>query len=157
MIFFFYHGDIVNNEKEIANDTPAVHETHLVLYAKIYAIAEKYNVASMKDVALDYFEQSMKGGWASAFFAPAIHVVYASVPETVRGLKDISANAAIEHRRILLEIPAVQVLLKEVPDFAFDVLMCIRDQEKAKAKYDPTEPEAFDFPLSPPSPVFVWN
>jgi len=156
-MLFFYHGDIVNNEEGLAKDKAAVHEANLVLYAKIYAIAEKYNVTGMKDVAQDYFTRAMKYGWASEFFAPTIEVVYASVPETVRGLKDVSTKAATEHRRPLLKRPVVQVLLKEVPDFAFDMLMCIRDQEEAKETHDPTKPGGFDFSKSPTSPVFVWK
>jgi len=118
MMFYFYHGNI-----------DGYGFIYPPLCAKVFALAEKYDIRGMRVVALDVFERAFVRLWRSCpVSVPTIRIVYASVPEEVRGLKDVATKIFVKNSHTLVKKLEVQALLKEVPDFAFDVLLSIHDQ-----------------------------
>lgn len=94
----------------------------LLIDAQVYTIAEKYNIPSLKDLALKKFDEMEGKGWEDAGFPLAIKEIYASTPESDRGLKDIVCDRAKINMTVLLRRPDFRALLLEVNDFTVDVL-----------------------------------
>jgi hypothetical protein len=75
-------------------------ETHLVLHTKVYALAEKYDIPSLKQLAKRKFEMEMACYFDSPDFAEAIEEVYCSTIDSDRGLRDVVLEALKNHPQL---------------------------------------------------------
>lgn len=95
--------------------------SNLVVHAKVYAVAEKYNLSDLKTLAMEKFQDEVKGRWDSDDFILAAQEVYTSTVEHDRSLRDVVVRTMSEHL-CLLDKKAVQDMVKS-SDLAFDLLM----------------------------------
>jgi len=133
MIHYFYRGSIALSELMYDKDRKSP-QYDPRFFAKLYALAGKYHIPGMKFGAKLLFGRALRCARGSDTFAPAIQIVYTSVPEADKALKRTAVKTVAEHAIILLAKPDVQAVLREFPDFTFDVLMCIRDGMDASAR-----------------------
>ena len=75
-------------------------ESHLVLHTQVYALAEKYDIPSLKQLARSKFEMAMACFYDSPDFADAIEEVYCSTIDSDRGLRDIVLEAFKSHPQL---------------------------------------------------------
>ncbi|KAK1948716.1 hypothetical protein LY78DRAFT_622784, partial [Colletotrichum sublineola] len=61
----------------------------LFLHAKVYAIAEKYVIGGLKDLAVSKFRTAAETTWDAGDFLDAASVAYTSTIETDWGLRDV--------------------------------------------------------------------
>jgi hypothetical protein len=121
-------GSISHDEHLETNplDWPRSPRTGLATHARMYALADKYQISGLKALAQRKFEEAARQHWNSEEFAPALHIVYTSTLEEDRGLRDI-VIATISRDR-LLEKPEVRATVKDLPELAFGLLMYIWNQ-----------------------------
>lgn len=74
-------------------DTLPETESHLLLHTRVYALAEKYDIPTLKSLAKRKFEMEMACFYDSPEFAEAIEDVYCSTIDTDRGLRDVVLEA----------------------------------------------------------------
>lgn len=67
--------------------------SHLLLHTQVYALAEKYDIPSLKSLARQKFETAMACHYDSPEFPDAIEDAYCSTIDTDRGLRDIVIEA----------------------------------------------------------------
>ncbi len=72
-------------------------ESHLLLHTKVYALAEKYDISSLKQLAKRKFEMEMACYFDSPELAEAIEDVYCSTIDSDRGLRDVVLQAFKAH------------------------------------------------------------
>jgi len=94
----------------------------LLINAQVYTIAEKYNIHSLKNLALRKFDEMLKNCWEDDGFSSAIKEIYTSAPETDRGLKNIVCDCAKINVKVLLRRPDFRAILLEVTEFTVDML-----------------------------------
>jgi hypothetical protein len=103
-------------------------ETNLILHARVYAVAEKYTIEGLKDVALKKFEVELQTHWDTQDFLQATEVVYNSTPESVRGMRDVVVETFHVHN--LLGQEGVKEYIKDFTDLVYDLLVYTPDHKQ---------------------------
>ncbi|TRX91084.1 hypothetical protein FHL15_008066 [Xylaria flabelliformis] len=123
MIHYFYHFEYDTQSiwEFPQNSSEATHASlseasqmpsSLVLHAKIYALAEKYNICGLKDFALQEFKAAAIEHWATPGFLDAAREAYISTIEADRGLRDVVVTTFHQHSE-LLNLEETLSVLKE--------------------------------------------
>lgn len=102
------------------DDTPADAQD-LCLHANVYALGEKYGIATLKDVSLQKFAQSARGFWKSDAFRNAVMIVFTSTPDHDKGLRDVVLRVLSLHRREMAGDAQVGAIIREIDGLAFDL------------------------------------
>lgn len=76
-------------------------ESHLLLHTRVYALAEKYDIPSLKLVAQQKFEAAMACYYDAPEFAEAVEEVYCSTIDSDRGLRDVCLQAFATHPQLV--------------------------------------------------------
>lgn len=100
--------------------------SQLLLHAKMYEVADKYDVTGLDQLAREKFLRAATEFWDTEHFAPAAHYAFSTTPEEDKGLRDVVSNIISQHMA-LLKKPAVESLLIEFNGLAVGLL-------KARAK-----------------------
>ncbi|KAH6644282.1 hypothetical protein C7974DRAFT_17914 [Boeremia exigua] len=97
-----------------------VESAHLVIHAKVYAIAEKYGITGLKSLARTKFAYQISTHLNSPEFADACQEAYETTFHTDRGLRDViiqtfRANPDLSMRE------DVEMAVRETPGLAFEL------------------------------------
>ncbi|OCL12363.1 hypothetical protein AOQ84DRAFT_386177 [Glonium stellatum] len=95
--------------------------SHFTTFAKLYAIADKYNIKGLQTLSQRKFKLTAESYWNHDDLPSAIHTVYTSTPDTNMGLRNIVVNL-IADRMSLLRKPEMEALMREFNGLAFDLL-----------------------------------
>jgi hypothetical protein len=93
----------------------------LVLHAKMYEIADKYDVDGLEQLAQEKLRRSCNSHWDTKHFAPAAHYAFSTTPESDMGLRDIVVDVIADHIDMLNSF-AVEALLTEFNGVAVALL-----------------------------------
>ncbi|KAF2810732.1 uncharacterized protein BDZ99DRAFT_386582, partial [Mytilinidion resinicola] len=93
----------------------------LVFHAKMYALADKYNVKGLKLLAQERFTAAVETGWTHEEFPAATRVVFETTLDTDVGLREPLVKVLLEHSA-LLDQPEVEAVVKDIPGLAYDLL-----------------------------------
>jgi len=94
----------------------------LMVHAKLYEIADKYDVVGLKELVIEKFKRACHSFWNDPSFAAAAHHVFSTTPEHDKGLRDIVSKTIAEHMAELVKKPEVEALLTEFNGLAFGLL-----------------------------------
>ncbi|KAJ9645808.1 hypothetical protein H2201_003612 [Coniosporium apollinis] len=97
---------------------PAV--PHLILHAKMYAIAEKYGIKGLKSLARSKFSTQIEQHWSSAELPETIQDVYETTVDSDRGLRDIVVQTFRAHPE-LARRKDIEAVVRETPGVAWDL------------------------------------
>ncbi|KAK4989807.1 hypothetical protein LTR66_003127 [Elasticomyces elasticus] len=103
-----------------ADDDYETDDSHLLLHTRVYALAEKYDIPSLKALARRKFEMAMACYYDSPEFADAIEEVYCSTIDSDRGLRDVVIQAFRSHPQ-LASTQDVFSVIKQTPTLAFEL------------------------------------
>ncbi|PPJ51972.1 hypothetical protein CBER1_10703 [Cercospora berteroae] len=95
-------------------------ESHLVLHTQVYALGEKYDIPSLKQLARQKFEMAAACYYDAPELAEAIELVYQSTVDTDRGLRDIVLQLFRRHPQ-LANTQDIYAVIKETPGLALDL------------------------------------
>ncbi|KAF5989214.1 speckle-type POZ [Fusarium coicis] len=102
---------------------------NLPLFAKVYAIGEKYGIPGLKAIALSKFETLAKAYANTNDFRIAAEEVYTSTIDQDRGMRDIVVNT-MEENIALLNDEGFEALAKNT-ELGHDLLMKIASTHRA--------------------------
>jgi hypothetical protein len=100
-------------------DGPA---SQLLTHAKMYEIAERYDVVGLKDLAREKFKLGCRTFWDDDAFSTAAHYAFCSTMEDDKGLRDVVSSTISEHIG-LIHKAEVQTLLAEHNRLALIILL----------------------------------
>lgn len=115
------HVDHEENDDErfhAGNDTES--ESHLVLHTQVYALGEKYDIPSLKQLARQKFEMAAACYYDAAELAEAIELVYQSTIDSDRGLRDVVVQLFRMHPQ-LAQTQDMYAVIKDTPTLALDL------------------------------------
>lgn len=95
-------------------------ESHLLVHTRVYALAEKYDIPSLKALALRKFEVAMACHYDAPEFADAIEEVYCSTIDNDRGLRSLVLEALRCHPQ-LASAQDVNAVINDTPSLALDL------------------------------------
>ncbi|KAL8955691.1 MAG: hypothetical protein Q9193_006549 [Seirophora villosa] len=116
------------SEKENEDEPVLPNASSIMNNAAVYALAEKYDIPALKNLAKGKFEARCRGfRWADVNLVAALEVVYSSTPATDRGLRDIMARVCLQHIDescgTVLDAPQLQELMIKEGALGVDVLV----------------------------------
>lgn len=113
-----YHASI----KAVGEDFKEGDSSQFLLHSQMYALAEKYQVDGLKELALEKFRWCCAVFWYTGDFLPAArHVFDDNTPEDDRGLRDLVTFTIAKHMEVLSK-PEIRALCREYNDLAADLL-----------------------------------
>ena len=95
--------------------------SHLITLAKMYAIADKYDIKGLQSLSRDKFKLAAANNWNHCDLPLAIYAVYTSTPDSNMGLRDIVVNLISDHMSLMRK-PEVEAVVRESNGLAFDLL-----------------------------------
>jgi hypothetical protein len=107
-----------------AHSDESVHkskETGIDVHAQMYALADKYGIHDLKDLAREKFAVAASIGWHENMFATAVQTVYSSTPDSDHGLRDVVVETIRKHKELLRKAE-IKILVREVDGLAYDLL-----------------------------------
>jgi speckle-type POZ protein len=112
----------------------------MVSNAKVYSIADKYDVPSLKSQAEEKFKTTVETCWNMDDFPYAVVEVYNSTTSIDRGLRNVITEVACEHINELLSKQGFRDVLEEIIGFASDVAqhlarIPVKSEERGQKKY----------------------
>ncbi|KAF2232147.1 hypothetical protein EV356DRAFT_257268 [Viridothelium virens] len=107
-------------EFEPSDPVQATKEPNLVLHAKVYAIADKYDIPGLKALARRKFEVQVAQHWDCAEFPDALEEVYCSTIDTDRGLRDVVLQSFRENPRLAVKAE-VEAAVRDLAPLAFEL------------------------------------
>ncbi|KAL8896809.1 MAG: hypothetical protein Q9207_007526 [Kuettlingeria erythrocarpa] len=134
-------GSNTEASRELKNITPR----DLLNNALVYALAEKYDVKTLKTLAKARFASRSVGKWDDESVCAVLEVVYATTPTSDRGLRDIISEICARQLDETQMIPLgssrlmsrwrFQALVHKDPSLAVDLLnLTHRDKRSLKEK-----------------------
>jgi hypothetical protein len=93
----------------------------ILTHAKMYEIADKYDVVGLKDLVKEKFGRSCQRFWDDPKFAIAAHHAFSTTPDHDKGIREI-VSATISAHMELVEKPEVKVIMTEFNGLALGIL-----------------------------------
>jgi len=101
---------------------PGYDPISLLINAKVYIIAEKYDIRALKEIACTKYKEVWPTTWNSSCFTESACLVYENTVEEDRMLRDVIVKAASDNIKTLLDRREFVDLLKSCGDLATDIL-----------------------------------
>ena len=113
-------ADLGSDEDWDEEEESTESDSHLVLHTQVYALAEKYDIPALKQLARHKFEMSAACYYDAPELADAIEYVYTSTVDSDRGLRDVILQLFRSHPQ-LANTQDIFAVLKETPTLALDL------------------------------------
>jgi len=104
----------------------------------VYAIAEKYGISKLKELAKTKFRNQARSILSSSEFLAIIQALYSSTPSSDRGLRDIVSQICAPKGKIIAESPDLNGSILQVGDFGLDLLRAVLDYENRRMEKEVT-------------------
>ncbi|EGP89096.1 unnamed protein product [Zymoseptoria tritici ST99CH_1A5] len=108
------------SEDEEAEDDTTEAQSHLILHTQVYALAEKYDIPSLKQLAKTKFEVAAACYYDAPELADAIESVYSTTVDSDRGLRGVVLQLFKRHPQ-LANTQDVYAVIKDTPALALDL------------------------------------
>ena len=92
----------------------------LVTHARVYALAEKFGITGLKELAKEKFEVMANESWDDSGYLEAMHEVYTSTVESDRGLRNVIVQAFRRNPDMALR-DEVQRVVQHTAPLAWDL------------------------------------
>jgi hypothetical protein len=104
----------------------------------MYAIADKYGIPSLKELAKKRFSKWAKTNWVRGDFPDTLREIFRSTPSSDQGLRDVAARIAAEHFGCLIKTDGFRVVVAEIGELGLGVLELAAEwaSVRRKALYD---------------------
>lgn len=120
MISYLYSLDYMD-KPSVANIETS--EGRLVVNARVYAIAEKYMIESLKELAKQKTLAAISDEWNSESFLTALEIVWNGTPASDRALRACYVTVVVKHRNALRKKEAFLDIMRANRDLSFDVVL----------------------------------
>jgi len=102
------------------NDNSSVDD--LLVHAKMYEIADKYNITGLKELSSKKFSAGCKLHWNSDIFAKAAHYALSTTVDEDKGLRDVVSDTIVDHIELIYK-PEIEVLMTNFGWLSYQVLL----------------------------------
>lgn len=121
---------------EPANE--ATSPASLLINAKVYVIADKYELNALKKLACTKYKEALPITWNTSIFSKSASLVFDNTVETDRMLRDVIVQVASDNARALLDRGEFVEMLKHHGDIATEIMRMVI------TKYDQIEEPRMD-------------
>ena len=107
---------------------PTGPKVYLIEHAKVFAMAVKYYVNPLRDLATEKFRVEAEQHWDHEDLAQAIQLIYTSTADDITQLRSMAVEVLAHHRSDLLKKPEIATLLHSINGLAYELL--VRNPDK---------------------------
>jgi hypothetical protein len=112
------NNSLVSSHKKPRNAVEI--DNPLTIHAAMYALADKYHVNGLSEIAKTKFENCLSHHVNSEDFVIAVQLVYSSTPKPNRGLRDVVIKAFLIHFQVnVTEVPGLEDKLDRIDELSF--------------------------------------
>ena len=97
-------------------------QIYIIEHAKVFAIAVKYQIDGLRDLAASKFRDAASAHWDHDDFVHSIYITYNSTAEEVTQLREVVAEILHQHFDHIEEESELESALCNVPRLAYEVL-----------------------------------
>ena len=97
-------------------------QVYIIEHAKVFAIAVKYQIDGLRDLAASKFKDAATAYWNHDDFAHSIHIAYNSTAEEVTQLRTVVTDILHQHSDDLEGKPEVEAIVCKIPRLAYALL-----------------------------------
>jgi hypothetical protein len=125
---FKFHGGIGSiSDPDVYKATVAKQPTglncvSLLINAKVYIIADKYDIHSLKEWAVTKYKEVLPATWNSTSFVESARLIYENTVDSDRMLREVIIRKASENVKALFDRGEFVELLRSHSEFAIEVL-----------------------------------
>lgn len=101
------------------DESPA---SFLAVHAQVFAIASKYDVERLRDVAIQKFKAQVQSGFHVPDMIRAIPIVFEQTPENQADLREILKDTIAKHAHTLVQQPAFKEAVEDISGLTYDLL-----------------------------------
>ncbi|KAF1848748.1 uncharacterized protein K460DRAFT_80395 [Cucurbitaria berberidis CBS 394.84] len=125
----------------------------LTIHATMYALADKYQVDGLGQVAKEKFESCLHHHANSGDFVAAVQLAYGATPDSNRGLRDAVVTAFLTHFKInVKENPGIEAKLDTIDELSFLLIKSWPMKTEQPKPVNPIfNPQASLFSSTPPT------
>lgn len=98
---------------------------------KVYAIADKYDIVALKELAKEKVSNWIETNWTHSAFPALVREIYECTPGGDRGLRDVVVRIMTFHAETILEQDWVHHLIQDIETLAFLPVLGQVTQSKA--------------------------
>ena len=109
-------------------------EPSLLNNVLVYAIAEKYGIAELKEMAKAKFQGRAGSLLSAKEFPEIIRELYRSTPSSDRGLRDIVSQVCGQQGRKIVDSPDLNATIVEIGEFGLDLLREVLKYENRRVE-----------------------
>ncbi|KAF2440105.1 hypothetical protein P171DRAFT_448040 [Karstenula rhodostoma CBS 690.94] len=109
------------NDIYILDYPPAANSHNAWIHAHLYAIADRYDLPTLKETAAGRFEKSLKSMFSGIEFHEAVGVAFTTTPDTDTTLRQMVAKHIYEEKSIYGWYSQLDACMGEVPGLAHHV------------------------------------
>lgn len=96
-------------------------QNNICLYAKVYAIGDKYGIPSLKEVALAKFQKTAELAWSVDEFCIAVRIAFTTTMDEDRGLRNIVVRVLKERTRDVAENATMERTTRDIDGLAYSL------------------------------------
>jgi hypothetical protein len=122
----------ITEEQDDASAT--TNEPSLLNNVLVYAIAEKYGIAELKELAEAKFQGRARSLLSAMEFPKIIRELYRSTPSSDRGLRDIVSQVCAQQGRRIIDSPDLNAIIVEAGEFGLDLLREVLKYETGRVE-----------------------
>lgn len=93
----------------------------LSMHTRVYALAVKYGLKDLQNLAKEKMKQAVRGTWDREDFAKAIAVAFGATPHGDMGMRDIIMSSILDCSASLVSDPVVEEAISAVDGLAFEL------------------------------------
>lgn len=106
----------------------------LLLHAKMYEIADKYDISGLKMLAREKFRRSCVQYWDNEVFVPAFEYALSTTPDEDQGLRETLIEVVVRHRAVL-DQAGISDIMGQDTEFAFNVMQRqVKELDRLRSK-----------------------
>ena len=130
MMHFFYHQDYRLPGDGLGND--------MLLHAKVYGLAEKYDVIGLREMSRLHYSASLADHWNTDQLGSTMRMIHFNVDYDDVGLKQVTADLVAAKLGELITKPSFVEALEEIPDFSVRVMETLHTKKLLISAETPT-------------------
>ncbi|KAL9117305.1 MAG: hypothetical protein Q9187_006161 [Circinaria calcarea] len=118
MLDYLYRLDY----SDLVPPTLNMSEGRLIVNARMYALADKYEIWALKELAKQKSINALEEDWSGESFLTALEIVWTTTPYSDRGLRDCFLTAITTHKLDLYKREGFMEAVRAVDELAADIV-----------------------------------
>jgi hypothetical protein len=112
----------VVDTQEDSTSTRGEDQPTLFSSVRVYALADKYDISPLKELARQKFCSWAENNWTCEDFSAIAREVFESTPKNDRGLRDVIIQLVAKHADIFIQKDGLRQLIEDIGDLELSVL-----------------------------------